>query len=188
MLRFFNSLTHLAERDAFTALVQAMRRIDWVIYAKKPFGGPAQVLAYLGRYTHRVAIANSRANAFDDDHLAFIWKDYRQNGAEKIMRPKPDEFIRRFLLHILPDGFHRIRYFGFMANGHRPKNIALCRALLVNEEAKPASSSPDPVDNDAIESKRACPDCGGAMRIIERIFPASRRRHAPTPPFRCDTS
>ena len=190
MLGFFNGLTHLADRDTFTALVQAMRHIDWVVYAKKPFGGPAQVLAYLGRYTHRVAIANSRVKAFDDDHVAFTWKDYRQNGTEKIMRLKPDEFIRRFLLHTLPDGFHRIRYFGFMANGHRAKNIALCRVLLVDEEAKPetASSSPDPVGHDAIDAKRVCPDCGGAMRIIERIFPASRRCHAPTPPFRCDTS
>ena len=182
MLRFFNGLTHLADRDTFSALVQAMRHIDWVVYAKKPFGGPAQVLAYLGRYTHRVAIANSRVKAFDDDHVAFTWKDYRQNGTEKIMRLKPDEFIRRFLLHTLPDGLHRIRYFGFMANGHRAKNIALCRALLVDEEAKPetASSSPDPVDKDAIDAKRVCPDCGGAMRIIERIFPASPRRRLHT--------
>ena len=91
MLGFYTNLTHLADRDAFAAHVQAMRRIDWVVYAKKPFGGPAQVLAYLGRYTHRVAIANSRIKALDDDHVAFNWKDYRQNGAEKIML-KPDEF------------------------------------------------------------------------------------------------
>ena len=133
MLGFYTNLTHLADRDAFAAHVQAMRRIDWVVYAKKPFGGPAQVLAYLGRYTHRVAIANSRIKALDDDHVAFTWKDYRQNGAEKIMRLKPDEFIRRFLLHTLPDGFHRIRYFGFMTNGHRAAKIASCRALLVDE-------------------------------------------------------
>ena len=95
MLGFYTNLTHLADRDAFAAHVQAMRRIDWVVYAKKPFGGPAQVLAHLGRYTHRVAIANSRIKALDDDHVAFNWKDYRQNGAEKIMRLKPDEFIRR---------------------------------------------------------------------------------------------
>ena len=107
-----------------------MRRINWVVYAKKPFGGPAQVLAYLGRYTHRVAIANSRLVALDDDHVAFTWKDYRQNGATKIMKLKPDEFIRRFLLHTLPDGFHRIRHFGFMANGHRAAKLALCRSLL----------------------------------------------------------
>ena len=189
MLRFFNSLAHLADRDVFADLVQAMRSIDWVVYAKKPFGGPAQVLAYLGRYTHRVAIANSRLKAFDDDHVAFSWKDYRQNGAEKIMRLKPDEFIRRFLLHALPDGFHRIRYFGFMANRCRAEKIAACRALLV-DDAKPenACSPPDPLDKDAVDAGRLCPDCGGAMRIIERILPASRRRQAPTPPFWCDTS
>ena len=90
-----------------------MRGIDWVVYAKKPFGGTAQALAYLGRYTHRVAIANSRLAAIEDDHVAFAWKDYRQNGACKIMKLVPDEFIRRFLLHTLPDGFHRIRHFGF---------------------------------------------------------------------------
>jgi Putative transposase/Transposase zinc-binding domain len=190
MLGFYTNLTHLADRDAFAAHVQAMRRIDWVVYTKKPFGGPAQVLAYLGRYTHRVAIANSRIKALDDDHVAFTWKDYRQNGAEKIMRLKPDEFIRRFLLHTLPDGFHRIRYFGFMTNGHRAAKIASCRALLVDEGLKPENtpSSPDPSDKDAIDVGRVCPDCGGAMRIIERIFPASPRRHAPTAPFRCDTS
>ena len=190
MLGFYTNLTHLADRDAFAAHVQAMRRIDWVVYAKKPFGGPAQVLAYLGRYTHRVAIANSRIKALDDDHVAFNWKDYRQNGAEKIMRLKPDEFIRRFLLHTLPDGFHRIRYFGFMTNGHRAAKIASCRALLVNEGLKPENtpSSPDSSDKDAIDVGRVCPDCGGAMHIIERIFPASPRRHAPTAQFRCDTS
>jgi Putative transposase len=140
MLGFYTNLTHLADRDAFAAHVQAMRRIDWVVYAKKPFGGPAQVLAYLGRYTHRVAIANRRMKALDDDHVAFTWKDYRQNGAEKIMRLKPDEFIRRFLLHTLPDGFHRIRYFGFMTNGHRAAKIASCRALLVDEGLKPENT------------------------------------------------
>ncbi|MGY3698867.1 hypothetical protein ACVIGA_009009 [Bradyrhizobium sp. USDA 3240] len=115
-LRFFGDLGALAEPAAFAAHLDAMRRINWVVYAKRPFGGPAQVLAYLGRYTHRVAIANSRLVALDDDHVAFSWKDYRQNSATKIMNLKPDEFIRRFLLHTLPDGFHRIRHFGFMAN------------------------------------------------------------------------
>jgi putative transposase/transposase-like zinc-binding protein len=108
-LSFFGDLAFLAEPAAFTACIAAARRVDWVVYAKKPFGGPAQVLAYLGRYTHRIAIANSRIVALDDDHVAFSWKDYRQDGATKIMKLKPDEFIRRFLLHTLPDGFHRIR-------------------------------------------------------------------------------
>ena len=189
-LGFFNKLTHLAQRQAFAALVQAVRRIDWVVYAKKPFGGPAQVLAYLGRYTHRVAIVNSRIKALDDDHVAFTWKDYRHSGAEKIMRLEPDEFIRRFLLHTLPDGFHRIRYFGFMANGGRAKKIASCRALLGDEEPKdaPASAAAPFTCKDAVDAKRVCPDCGGVMRIIERMSAASSRRHASTPPFRCDTS
>ena len=111
-LRFFGDLAALAKPAAFAAHLDAMRRINWVVYAKRPFGGPAQVLAYLGRYTHRVAIANSRLIALDDDQVAFSWKDYRQNSATKIMRLEPDEFIRRFLLHTLPDGFHRIRHFG----------------------------------------------------------------------------
>jgi hypothetical protein len=107
------------------------------------------------------------------------------------MRLEPDEFIRRFLLHTLPDGFHRIRYFGFMANGGRAKKIASCRALLGDEEPKvsPAAASSSPsARKDAIDAKRICPDCGGAMRIIERMFAASSRRHASPPPFRCDTS
>jgi hypothetical protein len=119
-LNFFGDLASLVEPAAFAAYLVAMRRISWVVYAERPFGGPAQVLAYLGRYTHRVAIANSRIVALDEDHVAFTWKDYRQNGATKIMKLKPDELIRRFLLHTLPDGFHRIRHFGFMANGQRP--------------------------------------------------------------------
>jgi len=189
-LGFFNKLTPLADHETFAALVQAMRHIDWVVYTKRPFGGPAQVLAYLARYTHRVAIANNRLVALDDDHVAFTWKDYRQSGVEKIMRLKPNEFIRRFLLHTLPDGFHRIRYFGFMANGRRAEKIASCRALLGGEKTKdaPAASSPPSTCKDAIDAKRVCPDCGGGMRIIERMFPASSRRHAPTSPFRCDTS
>jgi len=185
MLGFYTNLTHLADRTAFAAHVQAMRRIDWLVYAKKPFGGPARVLAYLGRYTHRVAIANSRIKALDDDHVAFTWKDYRQNGAEKIMRLKPDEFIRRFLLHTLPDGFHRIRYFGFMANGHRAAKIASCRALLLNEGLKPenTSSTPDSSDKGAIDVGRICPDCGGTMRRVAAV-----PRSCNPQPFSCDTS
>src|ERR1700687_364851 len=125
-LGFFGDLAHLAEPTAFATHLTAMRHVDWVVYAKKPFGGPAQVLAYLGRYTHRVAIANSRLVALDNDHVAFRWKDYRQAGTTKVMKLKAGEFIRRFLLHALPDGFHRIRHFGFMANGHRAAKFALC--------------------------------------------------------------
>jgi hypothetical protein len=97
-----------------------VRRLDWVVYAKPPFGGPKQVLAYLGRYTHRVAIANSRLISMDEDRVAFRWRDYRHRGKTKVMTLDAHEFIRRFLLHALPDGFHRIRHYGFLANGHPP--------------------------------------------------------------------
>jgi Putative transposase len=129
-LGFFGDLAHLADPSAFAACLAAAQRVDWIVYSKKPFGGP--VLAYLGRYTHRVAIANSRIQDCDDDHVAFAWKDYRDGGAVKTMCLKPDEFIRRFLLHALPHGFHRIRHFGFLANGHRTQKLALCRSLLID--------------------------------------------------------
>ena len=132
-LGFFGDLAHLTDPSAFAACLAAAQCVNWIVYSKKPFGGPAQVLAYLGRYTHRVAIANSRIQDYDDDHVAFAWKDYRDGGAVKTMCLKPDEFIRRFLLHALPDGFHRIRHFGFLANGHRTQKLALCRSLLTGE-------------------------------------------------------
>jgi hypothetical protein len=191
-LAFFTDLASLAEPAAFMARLAAMRRVDWVVYAKKPFGGPTQVLAYLGRYTHRVAIANSRLVALDQTHVAFSWKDYRQNGATKIMRLKPDEFIRRFLLHTLPDGFHRIRSFGFLDNGHRTAKLALCRSLLGEQSRQPApqkaAPSPDHTSKDEVGAAPACPECGGRMRVISRIpsDPEPHRSH--TSPFRCDTS
>src|SRR5229473_1435899 len=183
---FFGDLASLVEPAAFAAYLVAMRRISWVVYAKRPFGGPAQVLAYLGRYTHRVAIANSRLVALDEDHVTFTWKDYRQNGATKIMKLKADEFIRRFLLHTLPDGFHRIRHFGFMANGHRAAKLALCRKLLDRERTAPNDGEPSPVDSDALTWPKvpACPDCGGVMRIIERFRHSFSRSGAPTQSFR----
>ena len=191
-LGFFGDLASLADPNAFTAHVSAMQRIDWVVYAKKPFGGPAQVLAHLGRYTHRVAIANSRLVALDGDQVAFSWKDYRQNGAAKVMKLKPDEFIRRFLLHTLPDGFHRIRSFGFMANGHRAAKLALCRSLLADRAEK---SAPDNADPSSLNSGRqasadlpVCPNCGGVTRIIARVPPAFDQTQPRSSPFWCDTS
>ena len=129
-LRFFGDLVPLAEPRAFAAHCAALRRIDWVVYAKPPFGGPEQVLAYLGRYTHRVAIANSRLVAITDDAVSFLWKDYRQEGRRKVMTLEAGEFMRRFLLHVLPSGFHRIRHFGFLANGRRAARLAQCHRLL----------------------------------------------------------
>jgi hypothetical protein len=186
-LRFFGDLACLAELDAFAGCIKAMRRVNWVVYAKRPF---AQVLAYLGRYTHRVAIANSRLIALDDDHVAFSWKDYRQNSANKIMKLKPDEFIRRFLLHTLPDGFHRIRHFGFMANCHRAEKLALCRSILNHERSAPNIGDPPHLDAQAKTSAEipACPDCGGVMRIVERFHHSLRRSNHRASPFRCDTS
>src|SRR5277367_2559656 len=189
-LGFFGDLAGLAEAAAFDRRLCELRQLEWVVFAKPLFGGPAQVLAYLGRYTHRVAIANSRLVALDDDQVAFSWKDYRQNSATKIMKLKPDEFIRRFLLHTLPDGFHRIRHFGFMANRHRAAKLALCRALLDHERKAPNNAEPSPLDS-ALHTRAevpACPDCGGVMRIIERFRHSCSRSSPRTPPFRCDTS
>ncbi len=186
-LGFFGELAPLADPAAFAERLTAMRRIDWVVYAKKPFGGPAQVLAYLGRYTHRVAIANSRLVALDKTHVAFTWKDYHDGGATKVMRLQAGEFIRRFLLHVLPDGFHRIRYFGFMANAHRAAKLALCRSLCggggedtAAQGPAPSASSPSGKIAAAIP---ACPHCGGVMRIVG-CMPHSFHRPGPrAPPF-----
>ena len=191
-LGFFGDLAPLADPAAFAAHVAAMRRVAWVVYAKKPFGSPAQVLAYLGRYTHRVAIANSRIKACDDDGVAFTWKDYRQGGVVKVMRLKPEEFIRRFLLHTLPDGFHRIRHFGFMANAHRAARLALCRSLLADKVELQANgdeerSSTDP-DNRIGVDPPSCSQCGGVMRFVANVPRHCERPGADAPPFSCDTS
>jgi hypothetical protein len=131
-LQFFGDHARLAERDAFAAYLAPVRKAEWVVYSKRPFGGPAAVLAYLSRYTHRVAIANSRLVALDDAGVTFTWKDYRAKGREraKVMTLAIDEFIRRFLIHVLPGGFHRIRHYGLFAKGGRAENIARARQLL----------------------------------------------------------
>jgi len=192
-LRFFGDLAALADRGRFAGHLASLRRSDWVVYAKKPFGGPAQVLAYLGRYTHRVAIANSRLLSCDQHHVAFNWKDYRQGGAAKAMRLKPDEFIRRFLLHTLPDGFHRIRHFGFLANGHRAAKLALARAFLkITSETEPAdaasaaneSAHQPTTDRDA----PTCPMCGGIVRVTTYLSASSEHLASAAAIFRCDTS
>jgi hypothetical protein len=183
-LSFFGDLAPLANPPEFAARLAAMRRIDWVVYAKKPFGGPAQVLAYLGRYTHRVAIANSRLVALDETHVAFTWKDYRAGGATKVMRLRAGEFIRRFLLHVLPEGFHRIRSFGFMANRHRAAKLALCRSLIGagDQDTSASDLAREPA---AIP---ACPHCGGAMRIIGCMPHGFHRPNSRAPPFRSAVS
>jgi hypothetical protein len=163
-LGFFGDLAALAQPAAFTRRLRELRRVEWVVYAKPPFGGPAQVLAYLGRYTHRVAIANSRLASVTDDAVAFRWKDYRHHGKSKVMTLSANEFIRRFLLHTLPDGFHRIRHYGFLANGHRAAKLALCRKLLAVSTAQPALAAAD--DQGASNPFGRCPGCGGAMIFL----------------------
>ena len=163
-LGFFGELAALTRPVAFAQRLRQLRRIDWVVYAKPPFGGPAQVLAYLGRYTHRVAIANSRLVSLTDTTVAFRWKDYRHHGKPKVMTLEGDEFIRRFLLHTLPDGFHRIRHYGFLANRQRAAKLALCRRLL----DAPSPEPPAEQVQDAVPSHRPdrCPTCGGAMVML----------------------
>jgi Putative transposase/Transposase zinc-binding domain len=164
-LRFFGALADLASSTVFAQQVAALRRIDWVVYAKRPFGGPEQVLAYLGRYTHRIAISNSRLVKLEDGRVSFRWRDYRHHDKVKVMTLAADEFIRRFLLHSLPDGFHRIRHYGFLANRHRAAKLALCRQLL----ATPPPAPPPPTDYREQYrqltglSLEICPCCGGAM-------------------------
>jgi hypothetical protein len=185
-LRFSGTLVALAEPAAFTNRLDRLRAVEWVVFSKRPLAGPEQVLAYLGRYTHRVALANSRLTRLADGQVDFTWKDYRHHGKTKVMTLAADEFIRRFLLHTIPDRFHRIRHVGFLANGHRTDKLALCRALL----AGPTPDPPTP-ENYRDRTRRltghaldVCPDCGGAM--LER-GPLPRRRQ-PHAPFWCDSS
>jgi hypothetical protein len=169
-LQFFGERAHLAEREAFAEHLAPLRKAEWVVYAKRPFGGPEAVLAYLSRYTHRVAIANSRLVALDDAGVTFRWKDYRANGRERAKRMTLaiDEFIRRFLIHVLPDGFHRIRHYGLFANGGRAENIARARQLLgmpaTQREANDASGTSDSKPQTLAYP---CSCCGGRMIIIE---------------------
>jgi len=187
-LGFFGALAPLAEPRAFAKLIADLREAQWVVYAKPPFGGPAQVLAYLARYTHRAAIANSRLVAIDEDKVAFTFKDYRRNGKRKVMRLEAYEFIRRFLLHVLPDGFHRIRHYGFLANGHRLEKLELCRSLIEAQASQESAGEAGGVGNGrpAEESCKGdiivCPECGGTMRRIGHLSPMKPS------PFRCDTS
>ena len=186
-LRFFSNLANLAEPQAFARRLAELRRLDWVVYAKPPFGGPKQVLAYLGRYTHRIAIANSRLISLSDGEVRFTWKDYRQAGKTKVMTLAADEFIRRFLLHTLPDGFHRIRHYGFLANGSRSDHLARCCRLLAihnaSAESKPANDQAKGDRPFTAVDFAICPDCGGTMRRIA-VLPRSRNPQ----PFSCDTS
>lgn len=172
-LKFFSNLSGLADPGTFDAHLAPLRRTEWVVYAKPPFGGPEAVLAYLSRYTHRVAISNHRLISANGETVTFRWKDYRIKRGDrmKMMRLPVAEFIRRFLIHVLPSGFHRIRHAGFLSNGIRRDRIAMIRRLL-NAEPEPGQmAEEDPLTGDDEEDQlQPCPKCGGSMRIIETFL------------------
>jgi hypothetical protein len=172
-LNFFAAYRHLHEPAAFRRYLTPVHRAEWVVYAKRPFAGPAQVLDYVGRYTHRVAISNNRLLSMDNGKIRFRWKDYRDGNRQKTMTLEGGEFIRRFLIHVLPDGFHRIRYYGFLSNCHRKRKLARCRELLGMAPAVPADPPADYRDRfEALtgRSLRECPHCGtGIMVVVESI-------------------
>jgi Putative transposase/Transposase zinc-binding domain len=193
-LQFFNSHAGLADARTFKRFLGPLHRAKWVVYCKPPFAGPEQVLRYLSRYTHRVAISNRRLIAADDGGIAFRWKDYRIDGPGrwKTMTLHPHEFIRRFLIHVLPKGFQRIRHYGLFANGNRKANIARARELLgvVVPEPTPNASTTTKPDHPSV-SPRPCPCCGGRMINIESFERGQTPKHRPTPPnarIRIDTS
>jgi hypothetical protein len=178
-LRFFGTQAGLAERPAFLRHLAPTREKPWIVYAKPPFAGPAAVLAYLSRYTHRVAISNHRLLALDERGVTFRYKDYRREGAERYqaMTLGADEFIRRFLLHVLPQSFHRIRHYGLLASGGRRNNLARARELLAAPPRPPEPAvAPEPSDH-----RPPCPCCGGPMLILE-IFERRAQPRAPPRP------
>lgn len=189
-LRFFGDLAHLDNPPAFLSWLNAQRDNEWVVYSKRPFGSAAQVLKYLARYTHRVAISNQRITNVTDDAVAFTWKDYRNGYARRSMALHPHEFMRRMLMHVLPRGFVRIRYGGFMANRHRTAKLARCRELLnVPKPASPPAEPTEPIDWKARYELLTgitadfCPVCRqGRMICIELLLPT------PKPVVRMDSS
>jgi hypothetical protein len=193
-LHFFGDHAALAEKAAFDAYLKPLRNIDWVVYAKRPFAGPKQVLRYLSRYTHRVAISNRRLISADENGVTFRYKDYRLDGSAryKTMTLPTDEFIRRFLIHVLPKGLHRIRHYGLLAKANRAANIARARVLLA---APSTSKQPEPSEPTATDEPRVlprpCPCCGGRMIIIETFARGCEPKHRATPAtheIRIDTS
>jgi hypothetical protein len=190
-LQFFGDLARLAEKAAFKAYLKPLREIDWVVYAKEPFAGPRQVLRYLSRYTHRIAISNRRLVSADQNGVAFKYKDYRIEGPAryKTMTLATDEFIRRFLIHVLPKGFHRIRHYGLLASSNRAENIAHARELLAVPPPVKQPETPKPALDQPRVLPRPCPCCGGRMIVIETFARGCEPKHRPTPPpIRIDTS
>ena len=178
-LQFFGQHQNLVNAKDFANYLSPLRKIDWVVYAKRPFAGPEAVLAYLSRYTHRVAIANSRLIACDEQGVTFKWKDYRakQCDRHKTMTLATDEFIRRFLIHVLPSGFHRIRHYGLFANHTRVKQVQRLHELFSDDSIAPAI---DAVENNLPTATCTCLDCGAAMFIIETF-----EKHMPRAPPAC---
>ena len=183
-LQFHGALRPLAEPRAFAQFLRTLYRHDWVVYAKKPFGGPEQVLRYLAQYTHRVAISNHRLVSFQEGKVTFRWKDYAHGNKKRKMTLTAHEFLRRFLLHVLPCGFVRIRHFGWMANRDRRKLAALCRSLL---QADPAQIPSPPITAPAAPA-RVCPHCGGVVVVEERFTARQLRRLAQQPKHVEDSS
>jgi hypothetical protein len=193
-LQFFGNHAPLIDAQAFAAYLAPLRNSEWVVYSKRPFGGPKQVLRYLARYTHRVAISNSRLIALDDKNVTFKWKDYRLEGRDryKAMTLATHEFIRRFLIHVLPSGFHRIRYYGLFASTTRAGNIARARELLAVPMLPIDAINAASTHTDEPQTpEHPCPCCGGRMIIIETFERGRAPRYRPTAPtvaIRIDTS
>jgi len=188
-LTFFSDLARLREPSAFGAHIQPLRSVEWVVYAKRPFGGPRQVLDYLGRYTHRVALANSRLLACENGRVRFRWKDHRARHKGKAMTLDAGEFIRRFLLHVLPHGFRRIRHSGFLANACRTAKLAQIRTALETPEPPSPAKPRDYRERYALLTGHRidrCPRCGGCMVDLGLSLPRHRPASHPTP--RCDSS
>ena len=182
-LQFHGELESLGHPVAFEALCQKAGRMEWVVYAKRPFGGPEQVLKYLARYTHRVAISNRRLLSMADGRVTFEWKDYPDRSQTKTMTLEAVEFIRRFLLHVLPSGFVHIRHFGFLANRKRKEKLALCRSLLDGTQGirGPGADSPTVHDSDSAEQPRRCPVCKVGRLIRIQVLTAAACVCLPAP-------
>jgi Putative transposase len=191
-LEFFSSLESLRDRCAFLDHLAPTREAEWVVYAKRPFAGPEQVLDYVGRYIHRVAISNNRLLDIGDGKLTFRYKDYRHEGQRKTMTLQAEEFIRRFLLHVLPEGFQRIRYYGFLANRYREQKIACCRKLLGMPALEPPALEAAKKDyHERYEeltgcSLWECPVCHQGRMLVVKVLPRNPHRHV-TPAIK-DTS
>ena len=183
-LKFFRHHQALVDRVAFDAFLEPLSKTEWVVHAKKPFAGPEAVLAYLSRYTHRVAISNRRLIKVENNAVTFKYKDYRKNGPSRYqtMSLGVGEFIRRFLMHVLPKGFHRIRHYGLLANGNRAANIARARELLgakAPTKEPDSEGSEDPNEPNALA--QPCPCCGGRMIVIEVFEAGCTPKYRPTP-------